>query len=158
MIHSVLISHGSCRFGCKLRLVGRFREVMPSHLLIRSMLTTQSSRWFQVKLLWGASQFQVKAKFCRANLLNSSRAGETLIVDRTSRLKCHQDSSTASFPHERSVMLLLASVDNYDFPPRVSVLHVPNGLGGAAEGEGPVNDRSELAQLVQGAQDIQIRI
>ena len=84
-------------------------------------------------------------------------SGETLIVDRTGRLKCHQDSSTASFPHLRGVMSLLASVDNYDFPPRVSGLHVPNGLSGAAEGEGPINDRNELAPLVQGAQDIQIR-
>jgi hypothetical protein len=69
-------------------------------------------------------------------------AGETLIVDRTGRLNCHRDSPTATFPYSRGVMSLRASVDNYNFPPRVSGLYVPNGLSGAAEGEGPVNDRN----------------
>src|SRR5665213_997630 len=91
-------------------------------------------------------------------VLNSSIAGETGIVDRTGQLKSHQDSSTASFADSRGVMSLLASVDNYNFPTCVTGLHVPNGLSGAAEGEGPINDRNDLAQLVHGAQDIQIRI
>ena len=54
-------------------------------------------------------------------------------------------------------MSLLASVDNYNFSPRVSGLHVLYGLSRAAEREGPINDRNELAPLVQGGQDIQIR-
>ena len=59
--------------------------------------------------------------------------------------------------HIRDVMSLLALVDNHNFPPRASGLHVPNGRSGAAEGEGPITDRNELASMVQGAQDIQIR-